>query len=336
MKKIRFFLLTAALFCLILSGCGEAKKVDSQPTQEQEVTQISQTSQNAKVSPASQDVQGPEENQPVAAPEPENDAPTPSESADEPVAHVNKINITINPEANVIADENGSVTEVEFVNEDAETAYSDLELVGLNVGEAVELMVEAAAEHEFLQNGKPITFTLVDSQLDGQGMLEELTEVREAAQRGLSEREFDNSSICGAIELENVDDNDRTCDLCFGSGLLVCEECNGTTFLDGNAWTICGMCNGEGRTLCTKCEGAGHMVCDACGGSGADAAEADGKCFQCHGTGQTNCTRCENASGYQECYDCKGACKLGGLPCPHCNGTLWGICNRCNGSGTMK
>lgn len=247
--------------------------------------------------------------------------------------HVNKINITINPEANIVTDDEGNVVEIEFLNEDAKTAYGDLEVEGKPVGEVAELMVEAAAEHEFLKDGKPVTVTLIDTNIEGQAMLDELNAVKGATQKGLETQGFENSPIYADVEFEHDHEVDYTCDLCNGSGLLVCDACNGTTYLDGNAWTTCGMCGGEGRTLCTLCSGAGSMTCGNCGGTGADESEADGVCFGCHGTGSTPCTRCVDSSGYQECYDCKGAGRLGGLPCPRCGGDLWTVCYRCNGTG---
>lgn len=256
-------------------------------------------------------------------------------SADNKAVHVNKINITINPEANIVTDDEGNVVEIEFLNEDAKTAYGDLDVEGKPLGEVAELLVEAAAEHEFLKDGKPITVTLIDSNVDGQAMLDELNAVKGATQKELEDQGFEKSPIYADVEFEHEHEGSRTCDLCGGSGLLVCDACNGTTYLDGLAWTTCGMCSGEGRTLCTLCEGAGSMACGNCGGTGLDAAEADGVCFSCKGTGITHCVRCVDSSGYQECYDCKGAGRLGGLPCPRCGGDLWTVCNRCNGSGEL-
>lgn len=251
-------------------------------------------------------------------------------------AHINKINITINPEINIITDDDGIVIEIEYLNDDAREAYGSLDLIGLPVGEATELIVEAAAEQGYLEDGKPVAVTLLDTNVDGQDILGELSDVKDATQKELGDQGFDNCPIQAGIDLEAESEEEHICDLCHGSGVLVCEECNGTTYLDGNAWTVCGMCSGEGRTLCTLCEGNGSITCGNCGGSGVDESEDDGVCFGCKGSGMTTCNRCGDGSGYQVCYDCKGAGRLGGLPCPHCNGTLWGVCNRCEGSGVLE
>lgn len=313
MKKKCALILSVILCIAVLGGCRENKN-KSNPTQQP--TQPAQPSQGAKATQPLQPTHNPQE-------------PT-------QIAHLNKINISINPEINLTTDDNGTVTDVEYVNEDAETAYGSLSLIGLNINEATELIVDAAASQNYLQDGMPITLTLLDTSMDGRETLDELTEVKEATQNELSNQNFDNSAIIASIELETEFEHDHTCDLCLGSGLLVCEECHGTTYLDGNAWTVCGMCGGEGRTLCTLCSGAGSLVCDSCGGTGTDASQSDGVCFQCHGTGTTPCNRCQDGAGYVVCYDCKGAGKLGGLPCNHCGGTLWGICNRCNGAGVTE
>ena len=82
------------------------------------------------------------------------------------------------------------------------------------------------------------------------------------------------------MEAEAIDD---TCDLCYGKGLLICDGCNGTTYLDGNQWTVCGKCAGAGKSACTLCNGAGSNPCESCGGSGLDETQEDGKCWGCHG-----------------------------------------------------
>ncbi len=250
--------------------------------------------------------------------------------------HVNKINITINPEINIITDDDGNVVEIEYLNDDAKDAYGSLDLIDMPVGEATELIVEAATEHGYLENGKPVTVTLLDSNVDGQAIMGELNDVRDATQKELGNQGFDNCPIQACVEVEVEPEHEHVCDLCLGSLVVVCDGCNGTTYLDGNAWTVCGMCSGEGRTLCTLCEGAGSIACGNCGGSGVDEAEDDGVCFGCHGSGTTPCNRCGDGSGYQVCYDCKGAGRLGGLPCPRCGGTLWTVCYRCKGTGVTE
>ncbi len=242
-----------------------------------------------------------------------------------------RINISINPDADILTDGEGNVIEIVCKNDDAKTAYGKLEPKGKKLDEVAKEMVEAAVSEGFLQDTKPVTVTIQDADKVGQELLDTALEAKNGIQKALSEKDLQKSPIVAEITEDEVVDD--TCDLCYGKGLLVCDGCNGTTYLDGNAWTTCGKCSGEGKTTCTLCNGNGQMNCDSCGGSGLNAAESDGKCMACHGEGKMNCVRCGEGAGYQQCEDCKGEGRLGGLPCPRCGGTLWAMCNRCNGSG---
>lgn len=306
MKKIYLLFCIILLSSLICLGCGKNQ------------------ASNSTVTPTDKDTE-------AIASEPDSNKESQAEQPTD-VAYSTKFNITINPEVELTTDSEGHVTEVIFLNEDAKTAYADLQLVGLTAAEATELIVQAATDKGFMTNGHPVKLTLVDTNRDGQETLSELSSIKESTQKVLTNNNFDSSVISGEIAKQE-DIKEDTCDLCEGTGLLVCEDCNGTTFCNGLTVTVCGMCQGEGKTLCTLCEGNSGGTCETCGGTGGTA---DAPCLSCAGTGKITCSRCGDGNGYVTCYDCKGAGQLPGLPCPHCGGTLWGMCNRCNGSGVHE
>lgn len=305
MKRRLSILLIALMLIASLTACGEKKTANNgdsttpaQQTQEQDTENEGGTETQAEA---------PEKN------------------------YTARINVSINPDADILTDEDGKVIEIVCNNEDAVTAYGELEVAGMEIGEVAKAMINAATEAGFMQDSKPVNLTIVDSEIIGQELLDDAVEAKDGVQQALGENGFPNAPVVAGVSEGEVQDD--TCDLCFGSGVVVCEGCNGTTFLDGLQWTECGKCAGEGKTVCSLCAGEGKADCDRCGGTGSDANEADGKCMQCHGEGKINCVRCGDGAGYQVCEDCKGEGRLGGLPCPRCGGTLWAMCHRCNGSG---
>lgn len=299
MKRRLAFIVTTCLLALSLAACGGKKESDNSNNSQQKQEQNSQKEQE------------------------------PNNQGDKKYA--TRINVSINPDADILTDNDGKVIEIVFNNEDAKTAYSGLEVAGKDVEEVAKEMVKAATDAGFMQDEKPVTLTIMDSTNSGRDLLDEALEVKDGVQQALTEEDFGNAPIHAEVAEQEVKDD--TCDLCYGSGVVVCDGCDGTTYLDGNAWTTCEKCEGHGKTTCSLCNGEAYTSCDSCGGTGLDSSQADGKCFGCHGEGKMKCPRCGDGAGFQECEDCHGEGKLGGLPCPGCGGTLWAVCNRCGGSG---
>lgn len=310
MKKKIALLLVAALTAASLAACSQTNNTNP--------TTAAPTA--AQTDAPSTDAPGTEA--------PETDAP----ETQAPVEKVTgtKINITINPQIDLQADEDGIITGFEYLNEDAQTAYEGLELIGKTIAEASALCVNAATEKGFMQEGKEVALTLVETDMVGADVLDAVTEIKNSTLDELNELEFDAAYVRVDIAHDEEDIQDLTCDLCFGFGAIVCDGCGGTTFLDGNAWTVCEKCEGNGGTNCTLCEGATSIPCDGCGGTGIDSNS--NACMQCSGSGSISCVRC-NGVGKQVCEDCNGEGRLGGLPCPRCGGTLLAMCNRCDGTG---
>lgn len=310
MKSRLSILLVALMLIASLTACAEKK-----------------TANNGDATTPAQQTQEQDTNEQETQSETESAAP--DNTADK--NYTTRIKVSINPDADILTDEDGKVIEIVCNNDDAETAYGNLEVEGKELEEVAKEMVKAATDADYMQDEKPVNLTIMDAERTGQELLDEALEAKDGVQQALIEEDFPNAPIVADImEGEVVDD---TCDLCFGSGVIVCDGCNGTTYLDGNEWTVCDKCTGEGKTICTLCNGEGFNTCDSCGGTGLDANQDDGKCWACHGEGKTPCVRCGDGAGYQVCEDCNGEGRLGGLPCPRCGGTLWAMCYRCNGSG---
>ena len=112
------------------------------------------------------------------------------------------ISMRINPEIEVVADENGEIVSVNAVNEDGEVVLAEVDLVGQSVAEAGETFTEIATELGYLD---------VDSEdatvyIDAVGENEELCEKLES---GLSERihkYFDNNGIFGKVSPETLEE----------------------------------------------------------------------------------------------------------------------------------
>ena len=323
MKRKLSVLLITLMLAVSLTACAEKKTANNGDT-----TTPAQQTQEQSTQEQDTKEQGTQE-QGTKEQDTQNESATPDNTADKNYA--TRINVSINPDADILTDKDGKVVEIVCNNDDATTAYGNLEVAGKEIEEVAKEMVKAATDAGFMQDKKPVTLTIVDAESTGQELMDEALEVKDGVQQALVEEDFQNAPIVAEIKEGEV--HDDTCDLCYGKGLIICDGCNGTTFLDGNQWTVCGKCTGEGKTTCTLCTGEGFIACDGCGGTGLDANQDDGKCFACHGEGKTHCVRCGDGNGYQVCEDCNGEGRLGGLPCPRCGGTLWAMCHRCNGEG---
>ncbi|MBO4982037.1 MAG: hypothetical protein J6C84_09110 [Lachnospiraceae bacterium] len=70
--------------------------------------------------------------------------------------YVTVVEITINPKVALYVAADGSVVKVEYLNEDARNAFSDLVLVGESLEDAVSRIVDTAVQEGYLTDGKMI------------------------------------------------------------------------------------------------------------------------------------------------------------------------------------
>ncbi len=270
------------------------------------------------------------------------------------------LNISINPEVEFEIDENGLVTKVIYLNEDARDAYIGLALEGIPVKEAIELVVKTADEKGYLKDGNDVS---VSYGATGYATAEEAQEMIEAARTGtieaLNETGKDSALV---LNMTNYSQDDEICDLCFGAGVIICDICGGISY--GNGKLKCDLCEGSGfyddghdpdlgTGNCRTCHGTGIMTiqsetcrfcggsgkCDVCGGTGQEM-RGDGTPGPCHAClGTTDCQNSECIDGivpekHTTCTDCEGSGRASGDSSDP-NDRPEGLCYRCDGEGFM-
>ena len=122
-------------------------------------------------------------------------------SSDADTGTLTYISMRINPEIEVVADENGEIVAVNPVNADAEVVLAEVDLVGQTVAEAGETFTEVATELGYLD---------VDSEdatvyIDAEGENEELCEQLENNISDSIHKYFDNNGIFGKVSPETLD-----------------------------------------------------------------------------------------------------------------------------------
>lgn len=313
MKKVHMIILSVIL-AVGLTGCG--KDINSQTTEltEENTDEYIEPGSTEALLPSSDRVYG------------------------EDCAGV--FTISINPEVDLEIDRDGNVLSVVFQNEDAETAYKDLSLEGIQAEDAVKIILETADEKGYLKDDGQVTLIYGST---GNASAEEASDMidsaRDTVMDTLNELGKESAVI---LELKNyAQDTSNICDLCFGVGSIVCEQCGGLGY--GNGMVTCDLCMGTGTYddghmpeggeetasdgLCRTCRGTGIMtiqaqtcytcngtgLCINCGGSGIDPELDDqgnsGSCHACGGSGDCLQEVCEGGimiERHETCRDCGG------------------------------
>ena len=156
MKKRLSVLVIILMLAASLAGCGQKK-----PSKDETATTTAKQTQENNTKEESTTA---EKN--TAA-----EATTPDNSANK--NYSTRINISINPDADILTDEEGKVVEIVCNNEDAKTAYADLDVEGKEIEEVAGEMVKAATDAGFMQDAKPVTLTIMDSEYTGQELLDD-------------------------------------------------------------------------------------------------------------------------------------------------------------------
>ena len=283
--------------------------------------------------------------------------------------------ISINPEVDLEIDIEGNVLSVIFKNEDAEIAYSGLNLEGTEANSAMKCIVETADEKGYLTDDGEVTLIYGST---GNASAEEARNMIDSARDTVMEtvNELGKESII-VLEMKNyAQETSDICDLCFGVGSIVCDQCSGLGY--GNGMVECDLCMGTGTYddghkpegsggpvddgLCRTCHGTGIMtiqaqtcyickgtgLCINCGGSGIDPVLDDqgnsGACHACGGSGDCLQEVCEGGvmiERHETCRDCGGS----GQDTGNFSGSDVGEdpdneppsgCNRCAGTGYME
>ena len=225
----------------------------------------------------------------------------PTIEIDEPTKGSIVYNMKINPEFEIVADDNLIVVDVVAKNTDAESVLSNVSVVGLSVNEVFAVLTEEAKAQGFLteEKGNTVNITI----------------------------------------LEKDDEKMPTCHLCGGCGTVECLDCHGTGIIDscvlcnGKGYFHCDVCNDTGFVPreafhCEQCNDTGYLTGPA---DGCWACHGSGVCYFCGGAGYVLVTAGDtgnvvyNADGTPEtdvCVFCKGAkycVNCMNIPCNFCN-----------------
>lgn len=343
------FLSVAICLLLLLTGCGNAETSADQNTSEKVQAGANQTGQNQ--SGKDQMVAGDKQDMDSAG------------KADTKQDYAMIVQITINPKVALYLAKDGSVVDVEYLNEDAKNAFSDLKITGTKLEEAVSLIVDTSAKEGYLTEGKTISVDFVEAAAE-ETIIETLTEsVQIAVQDALTERQLSATleiEVEGkvqesvALEPETADKRDESEQQTANqktankenAGNSGNEGNNGNTGNSGNkgnsgesanagkqetaqpAKEPCPACGGSG--ICPEC-GGGTLPCKMCGGSLWES------CGVCGGSGRQTCPGChgsgtDSTSG-SACRHCGGA---GAYTCEVCGGSGGKSCSICNGKGVVS
>ncbi|MBQ9782665.1 MAG: hypothetical protein IJW26_05770, partial [Clostridia bacterium] len=108
----------------------------------------------------------------------------------------------INPEIEVVVDENNVVISANAINEDGETVLSDLTLVGENVEDAAEAFTDKATELGFIDVDESDN----DLYISEDGTDEEVAQEIEEKVTEKVNKYFEDKGIFGKVHLENFEE----------------------------------------------------------------------------------------------------------------------------------
>lgn len=264
------------------------------------------------------------------------------------------VTITINPQLELYVDDTNRVVDFKPMNDDAEAVFKTAELTDRELGEAVTLIVQTAADAGYLEDGGTVRADVAAKQ--GEQLADDtadtlLQTVRDAVQSGLSDKKLSAAleiAVSGEAKLSETlgasaeqtassgqaasseqaassgqeASSGQPCQACGGTG--ICAECGGGTLpckrCGGSLWESCGTCNGSGR-----------QKCPGCNGSGTDATSGSA-CNHCGGAGFITCQQC-GGSGGKACSICNGKGVISD-DCILCHGAK--TCTVCGGAGVQK
>ncbi|MDO5382124.1 MAG: hypothetical protein Q4F06_05315 [Eubacteriales bacterium] len=248
-----------------------------------------------------------------------------------PKDYVMAIVVTINPKVKLYLDANSKIIGVEYLNEDAKTAFSEISFSGMTVEEGMEKIVGAAVETQFLTDGKDVNIDILevrDASCDSASVCEEAgaaatkavaskkvnasvsSQVVATTEAVTKEAATTETAITEAATTEAVTEapvSANPCSNCGGTGK--CDECLGSGYRGAGYAVSCPRCHGSLTETC--------IYCDAAGNSNKHAGTCD-------------FPNCMGAHVYA-CTTCNGGTKL--VTCASCNGN--GKCKVCGGSGTQ-
>lgn len=238
------------------------------------------------------------------------------------------LHITINPELNLFADKDGTILSVEYVNDDAKDAFSDIELAGRNVTDAVKQVVSTSVEKGYLKDGKQITVEMAKGEAaEAETLPAGLSEqIAASVQEALAEEEI---TVQLALSVEG--EKQPTVEI---KPENAAEESTGSQTDESAQVTESQAAEPKASEAqpeepkaanpCKTCGGIGK--CDECKGDGYRGSGYTVSCPRCHGSLTETCIYCD-ASGNSKKHE--GTCDF-----PNCMGAHVYACTICNGGST--
>ncbi|MGN1148380.1 MAG: hypothetical protein ACI4TB_08155 [Lachnospiraceae bacterium] len=335
MKKRKWLVIMCLFLTFVLSACGKDADITEEAISEMTEEALNVETEASEEAKEAVEAQVPEE-------------------------YAMAVIVTINPQVKLYLDADNVIIGVEYLNEDARTAFSDIDFSNVTVEEGMGKIIEAAVEKEFLTDGKEISI--------------DVAEIRDAG--------CDSEAVCAEVEtavIKAVEDNHVTAAVTAQvsaeptsseSSEAVVPE---TTPEPSEPVTQEEASNPSETPVeeatpepleqvvqeatpepteepapadpCSNCGGTGK--CDECKGDGYRGAGYTVSCPRCHGSLTETCIYCDangNSTKHEGKCDfpnCMGAhvyacttCGGGTQPvtCASCNGS--GKCKVCGGSGT--
>lgn len=279
--------------------------------------------------------------------------------------------VTINPQIKLYADADQRIVGVEYLNEDAKTAFSDIDFIGITMEEGMYQIVDAAIEQHFLTDGKAVDIEvteIIDESCDGSAVCKKMedatvavieksgvtasvsvrvsaeimeeadeSEAADSEETNVHETEISENALTEIGATEDVMKESSETDTDVGTKETAQTEVseNTTPAIQDSEKSSCTVCGGTGK--CDECKGDGYR------GSGYTVS-----CPRCHGALTETCIYCDangNSTKHEGTCDfpnCMGAhvykctiCGGGTTPvtCQSCGGS--GKCNACGGGGTQ-
>lgn len=251
--------------------------------------------------------------------------------------------VTINPQVKLYLDADNVIVGVEYLNEDAKTAFSDIDFSDVTVEEGMEKIIHAAVEKEFLTDGKDVSIEVSeirDESCDGEAVCAEA----ETAAVKAAEENHVTAVVTAKVSAEPTGEQTEG-----ASGEITSEESPS----DSEETAVAEVPSEstpettpeptpeptpEAVNICSNCGGTGK--CDECLGDGYRGSGYTVSCPRCHGSLTETCIYCD-ASGNSNKHEgkcdfpnCMGAHVY---PCTTCGGGTNAVtCASCNGSGKCK
>ena len=248
----------------------------------------------------------------------------PKNTVEIPAEFAYTLRVTINPELNLYMDNDNKVLAVEYLNDDAEEAFSSIRLTGVPLEDSLKHIIEAAIDKDYLKDDKDVNlevkeirdtslnadvilnaahdtveYTLTEKLITANVITKDLTAENDTSSNP-PEAQDDTPPTTAPAESTPTESSEpntevvkANCSRCGGSG-----ECQG--------------CHG-GRDACPACGGTGYETCPMCDAGGLDHGQT---CATCGGSHHYVCTHCGGAGTAKDCPECGGSFK-----CPSCGGT---------------